>query len=621
MAGNRVVLTFAGDAGPLRRVIDEVNAKTSTLNGRLGKLGTGLGKVVKPLALLGAAGGAIHTLAGVAAAAQQLLPIALVLPGALLAGAAAMATFKIATAGFADALKSGAAGDKALEKLTGNARATAVEVRRLGKEFGPVKRAVQDSFFANFAGDVKNLGAQYLPVLSAKLPAIASQFNAMGRSVAFALSRPSAQGDIEDVLDNTAKSLGNMRNVLGHVTAGFLGLAGVGSQYLPRLGRAVDGVAAKFKNWVDKGVESGRINELIDGAIAGFKDLAGVAGNVGSVLGSIWKGISGGSGASSPLSTLRDLTGSLAAFFKTAEAQGPLQALGSTMASLASDVKDVLLAALRFLGPIIEALAPVVKVLGDVVRDVLVAAFDKLGPPLQRLIDKLRPIVIPLLKFLGTVITDVVIPALAGFIDWLATHINDVEDFAQNTVIAFLSITSGVLGFVSGFLGGMQRVFQVLSYIPGSFGEKMGAAAKATGGAKAQVDGLRGTVDLMHDKAIQIRADTLQARTALGQISSQLRGIVSKSVSVLLNSPAVTKLTGQRAVGGTVNQGGSYLVGERGPEILTMAGSGYVTPNSRLGSSAGGSGVQVSFTGNTSDALATVIMGLIRTGKIQLARV
>jgi hypothetical protein len=32
----------------------------------------------------------------------------------------------------------------------------------------------------------------------------------------------------------------------------------------------------------------------------------------------------------------------------------------------------------------------------------------------------------------------------------------------------------------------------------------------------------------------------------------------------------------------------------------------------------GGSGINVHFSGNTSDALATVIMGMIRTGKIQI---
>jgi hypothetical protein len=37
---------------------------------------------------------------------------------------------------------------------------------------------------------------------------------------------------------------------------------------------------------------------------------------------------------------------------------------------------------------------------------------------------------------------------------------------------------------------------------------------------------------------------------------------------------------GARALGGSVSAGGSYLVGENGPEIVTMGGSGVVTPSS-----------------------------------------
>jgi hypothetical protein len=35
-------------------------------------------------------------------------------------------------------------------------------------------------------------------------------------------------------------------------------------------------------------------------------------------------------------------------------------------------------------------------------------------------------------------------------------------------------------------------------------------------------------------------------------------------------------------------------------------------------SASGGGGVQVAFSGNTSDALATVIMAMVRQGKIQI---
>lgn len=44
---------------------------------------------------------------------------------------------------------------------------------------------------------------------------------------------------------------------------------------------------------------------------------------------------------------------------------------------------------------------------------------------------------------------------------------------------------------------------------------------------------------------------------------------------------------GGKAVGGDVSAGMTYLVGERGPELITMGGKGYVTPNDQLGKGGG----------------------------------
>lgn len=42
-------------------------------------------------------------------------------------------------------------------------------------------------------------------------------------------------------------------------------------------------------------------------------------------------------------------------------------------------------------------------------------------------------------------------------------------------------------------------------------------------------------------------------------------------------------VSGARAMGGDVQAGNQYLVGERGAEIITMGGNGHVTPNHKLG--------------------------------------
>ena len=55
----------------------------------------------------------------------------------------------------------------------------------------------------------------------------------------------------------------------------------------------------------------------------------------------------------------------------------------------------------------------------------------------------------------------------------------------------------------------------------------------------------------------------------------------------ILKTAITTALTGGRATGGHTMAGGTYLVGEEGPEIVTMGGQpGFVTPNHALGGSA-----------------------------------
>jgi hypothetical protein len=86
--------------------------------------------------------------------------------------------------------------------------------------------------------------------------------------------------------------------------------------------------------------------------------------------------------------------------------------------------------------------------------------------------------------------------------------------------------------------------------------------AGAAGASKEQLDRLKGTY------SITVRVNALVDR------------ILSSSLIGLANLGATGFLSGTRASGGPVGAGRSYLVGEAGPEILTMGGQGgYVHPS------------------------------------------
>ena len=74
-------------------------------------------------------------------------------------------------------------------------------------------------------------------------------------------------------------------------------------------------------------------------------------------------------------------------------------------------------------------------------------------------------------------------------------------------------------------------------------------------------------------------------------------------------SSNLTRFDGARAMGGTVSAGGTYLVGERGPELLSIGGQGgRITPNSAIG----GGGITVNVNGGDPNAIVRALQQYVR---------
>jgi phage-related protein len=340
------------------------------------RLGTSIGKSLKALAATGALVNAVGTVAGLTASLSNLLGVLGVAPAAIFALGAAVATFKLATKGFGDALKGDA---EALAKLAPSARETVAEVNRLKPAFDNLRKSVQQEFFKNFATDLGNISNRFLPVLERQLPRIAAAFNAMGRSITAALDRPEAADDINIALVNTAKFLENARNAVGHLVTAFIPLIAVGSTYLPNIGRAIDGAADRFRAWSLQITSDGTLRRWIDDALTEFGFLRDVIGNIGRIFNEVFTGLSQGAGKDF-LQVLADSTQALADFLGQAEQQDALKALGKALGEIGQVTRDVFLEALRQLSPIIVELAPVVAEIARVVGDLLVNALKIVGP-------------------------------------------------------------------------------------------------------------------------------------------------------------------------------------------------------------------------------------------------
>ena len=87
--------------------------------------------------------------------------------------------------------------------------------------------------------------------------------------------------------------------------------------------------------------------------------------------------------------------------------------------------------------------------------------------------------------------------------------------------------------------------------------------------------------------------DLIKGTRTLGDV---MRSVVDKMTDALLNMAIFGNIGGGsitggllgaifRANGGPVKSGGSYIVGERGPELFTPGVSGMITPNQAMGGS------------------------------------
>jgi phosphotransferase system HPr-like phosphotransfer protein len=105
---------------------------------------------------------------------------------------------------------------------------------------------------------------------------------------------------------------------------------------------------------------------------------------------------------------------------------------------------------------------------------------------------------------------------------------------------------------------------------------------------------------------IRVLVDTEQLDRAITLINTIGAGGYTPELNAM-------RYRGARASGGPVAGGGSYLVGERGPELFTPGTSGNITPNNALG----GGGITVNVQGADPNEVVRALQAYTRTnGKL-----
>lgn len=520
------------------RLIQRVQRATNAVQrfgraaGRIGSVILRVGGAVAPFAALSAkillVVSAATALTGVVG---NLLGALQLIAPAIIAAGSAMAVWKMATAGVADALKAGIDGDveafnAALKKLTPSAVAAVHTLLDLRKEWRSTQKAVQESFFRGFRDDAIAVSRALQPVANTWLPRIAGMF-AQTRTVLRSVFVEAAKsGQLEKIMQGVSRGIGGLLNVLPPLARALFDVAEVASGAFGDIGAGAQSAAQRFADWIRQAKESGKLKEWLDKAIDALKSLKEIAGNVGEMIGAVFRGAS--DSGQSLLEKVTELTQRMADWLNSSDGQDLIETLSSIV------------------GWVI-ACKPAFEVLAVVIKAVMAVASAAWGAFFQ------------IVKFV---------------VNW-------------------------ILSGYSMLLTGAEKAF---GWIPGLKGKLDAARAQFESwknSVNQSIDGVKDTIDI----TVRYRAVRIGPHMMSG---SQLSSDYSSGI-------------GGRASGGGVMAGRTYMVGERGPELVTFGGSGMVhnaqtTRRAMSGGGGGGGAVQLVVAPGADSKAAEFVKALVRAG-------
>lgn len=185
-----------------------------------------------------------------------------------------------------------------------------------------------------------------------------------------------------------------------------------------------------------------------------------------------------------------------------------------------------------------------------------------------------HPAIAAILILLTSVIT-VPIIALVGFFKLMEGKWDEVWSAMQTALGIAWGVIQPILAAMDAAVYGIAAVVKWL-------GENAGTAfGYFTGAIQYMWSIVDGPLQFLLDRLNDIKSVAQTVANALSGLRNPFSNPFGGSGSI---EDVQRALDGQRAAGGPTLAGRSYLIGEEGPEILTMgATSGFVTPNHAIG--------------------------------------
>lgn len=375
--------------------------------------------IIKPLLMfagalgaVGAVGGAVHVVAGLAVSIKDLAGAALLLPAILGAVGVAIATVKIGVLGLDEAFKNmddPAKFAESLKNLAPSAREFAIAVREIyTKGFKQLRLNIQQKLFEGLGKVVEDVGGKYMPILNKTLGNVATTLNGVAYGVGRVLTSAEGMTNVNLAFDAFENIISHVAKAVPQLLRAFLGVMRIGAQAIEPLTEGLGDSAQRMADFVNSAEGAKKIRGWIDRGVQSFRDLWAIVKNVGMALGGIWRGINGGE-TKSLLATLADLTARFNEFVRSAEGQRILGLLGKAFDTLATKGEKLWDLFVTKILPVLEKWFPIAAGLSEAAVDGLTTAVEILAPIFEFLADVIEPL-LPILKpILAAMITMAVV--------------------------------------------------------------------------------------------------------------------------------------------------------------------------------------------------------------------
>lgn len=370
MAGKSAILSvkIVSQGRDAERGLDRAARKLDDVGKASAKSGVELSRMYKTLdgmssaalkvgALASALGSLTSHTAGIARGMAPVVGLTAALPGVLGVAAASIGTFRVATGGFADALKAAEKGEKEFAEATAgmadSMRDTVRTVAQLRDSYSGDVRAVQESFWSGLDSMISTVADGTLPRLFSGMQSTAGVMNGLAKALGRATVEAANLGVIESVFGATDRVLSSLTPAIGPVVRGLALITRGSADLIGGIDSAAD-AGMRFEQWASRVASDGSLGRWLGGGVEASRQIGSVLGSLTSILGSVMRAASEAGGAAG-LAGFAESLDRIAEAAATPEVQAAMRDAFTTANTVMRTATTVIVALL----PHIVRLAPV----------------------------------------------------------------------------------------------------------------------------------------------------------------------------------------------------------------------------------------------------------------------